>query len=218
MTTPPTALVFDWDNTLVDTWKVIHSALEVTFQAMDREPWTLEETRTNVRASAREAFPKLFGVRAEEATKIFYQTFERCHLDILQPLKGAELLLAYLKNREDIFVSILSNKRGDLLRREITHLKWGPYFQNAVGAEDAHIDKPAPEAMIAALEGSGLKPSGEVWMVGDTDMDMVCASNSGCNGILLRPSPMAPGEFGDYEPKAYFSSCENFLRYLSKLE
>ena len=57
----PKALLFDWDNTLVDTWSVIHHALAVTFEAFGRTPWTLEETRQRVRASARDAFPELFG-------------------------------------------------------------------------------------------------------------------------------------------------------------
>ena len=59
----PAALLFDWDNTLADTWPAIHHALAVTFRAMDREPWTLEETRARVRASARDSFPALFGSR-----------------------------------------------------------------------------------------------------------------------------------------------------------
>ena len=56
----PKALVFDWDNTLVDSWVMIHRALERTFIAMGRRPWTLDEAKRRVRASARDAFPKLF--------------------------------------------------------------------------------------------------------------------------------------------------------------
>ena len=39
----PAAIVFDWDNTLVDTWPVIHESLMVTLSAMGHEPWTFEE-------------------------------------------------------------------------------------------------------------------------------------------------------------------------------
>src|SRR5690606_3190282 len=55
----PRAILFDWDNTLVDTWGVLHRALAATFEAFGRRPWTLEETKRNVRASARDAFPEL---------------------------------------------------------------------------------------------------------------------------------------------------------------
>ena len=53
----PRALVFDWDNTLVDSWEVIHVANSRTFEAMGLRPWTFEETRQNVAKSLRDAFP-----------------------------------------------------------------------------------------------------------------------------------------------------------------
>ena len=35
MTLPaPKAILFDWDNTLVDSWTVIHHAMTATFEAM----------------------------------------------------------------------------------------------------------------------------------------------------------------------------------------
>ena len=67
----PRALIFDWDNTLVDTWPTIHEALSHTFEAMGVEPWTLEQTRQRVRRSMRESFPELFGDRWTHARDIF---------------------------------------------------------------------------------------------------------------------------------------------------
>ena len=67
----PKALIFDWDNTLVDTWPVIHAALFETFTAMGQTPWTLAETRLRVRLSMRESFPILFGDRWTAAREIF---------------------------------------------------------------------------------------------------------------------------------------------------
>ena len=65
--TAPKALLFDWDNTLVESWDAIHHALVVTFEAMGHEPWSLDETKARVRRSLRDAFPALFGTRWEEA-------------------------------------------------------------------------------------------------------------------------------------------------------
>ena len=85
----PVALLFDWDNTLADTWPAIHHALAATFRAMGREPWTFEETRARVRASARDSFPALFGAQAEEAMEVFYGTFAADHLAQLRERPGA---------------------------------------------------------------------------------------------------------------------------------
>jgi phosphoglycolate phosphatase-like HAD superfamily hydrolase len=41
----PAAVVFDWDDTLIDNWGAIRNALNAAFVAMGHETWTLAETR-----------------------------------------------------------------------------------------------------------------------------------------------------------------------------
>ena len=74
---PPRAILFDWDNTLVDTWATIHDALNFLMRAMDRAEWSLAETRERVRLSLREAFPLYFGERWEEARDIYLDAVPR---------------------------------------------------------------------------------------------------------------------------------------------
>src|SRR3546814_17309125 len=75
--TPPRAIIFDWDYTLVDSWGTIHAALDETFRSMGQEPWTLEECRVRVRASLRDSFPGLFRERWQEAAEVFYRAYEK---------------------------------------------------------------------------------------------------------------------------------------------
>ena len=211
----PTTLLFDWDNTLVDTWTIIHHALAVTFEAMGARPWTLEETRQNVRQSAREAFPALFGERSDEATGIFYATFERDHLDQLKPLPGAAEMLAGLA-AAGYDLAVVSNKQGPYLRREAAHLGWDGYFRALVGANDAARDKPAPEVVELALAGGpgAQAPREAIWFVGDTDIDLRCAVDSGCVPVLLRTTPPQPDEFADALPRLHIERCSDLLRLL----
>ncbi len=211
---PPRALLFDWDNTLVDSWGAIHHALKVTFEAMGREPWTLDETRQRVRRSTREAFPALFGDRAEAAAGIFYQAFESGHLQSLEAREGADALLRGLAAADRYYLAVVSNKRGDLLRREVAKLGWDGYFERLVGANDAVRDKPAVDAVELALGDSGLAPGPEVWFVGDTDIDMACAANAGCLPVLLRAEPPGAGEFGHGEPRIHVADCAQLLETL----
>jgi phosphoglycolate phosphatase len=203
----PRALLFDWDNTLVDTWPAIHHALKATFEAMGRTPWTLEETRERVRASARDSFPALFGAQAEEAAAIFYRSFETDHLEKLRERPGAGDMLGRLAGA-GYYLAVVSNKRGDLLRQEADALGWTAWFQRLIGANDAPRDKPALEPVLMALDGSGTEPGDGVWFVGDTDIDLVCAVQSGCVPVLLRAQPPADGEFTGHEPSHYLDSCE----------
>jgi len=199
---PPRALLFDWDNTLVDSWLAIHHALEATFVHFGHRPWTLEEVRQRVRASARDAFPAIFKDRAREATALFYDIFERDHLTRLTACSGAETLLREL-TASDLYLAVVSNKTGRYLRAEAKQLGWDGLFEGIVGATDAPRDKPAPDPVLLALAPGGIPAGPEVWFVGDTDIDMLCAVNSGCSGVLLRPEPPTEQEFGEARPVAH---------------
>jgi phosphoglycolate phosphatase len=58
-------------------------------------------------------------------------------------------------------------------------------FGSVVGAGDAAADKPDSAPVALALQSSGVAAGREVWLVGDTEVDIQCASNSGCIPILL---------------------------------
>ena len=183
--TRPRAVLLDWDNTLVDSFGVIHTALNETLEAMGRSPRTFEETCRHTAKSMRNAFPALFGERWEEARDIFYRKYEANHLAQIRPLPGAVELLEALSGT-GAYMAVVSNKSGKNLRKEAAHLEWDRYFARLVGANDAEEDKPAPAAVHLALSGSGVEAGPDVWFVGDNAIDVDCAEAAGCLPILLR--------------------------------
>ena len=177
----PKAILFDWDNTLVDTWPTIHRSLNVTLRYMQHPEWSLEKVKTNVKKSMRDSFPEMFGDRWEDAAKHYQQSYRAIHLDDLQPLPDAEDMLRAIP--ENIFTAVVSNKRGPTLREELTHMGWDEFFDIAIGSDDAVRDKPHPDPAHLALESFG--PCGpEVWFIGDTIIDLECAEASGATPIL----------------------------------
>ena len=66
----PRAVLFDWDNTLIDSWPAIHSATNAVMAAMGHPLWTFEETKIRVRKSLRDTFPVMFGERWLEARAV----------------------------------------------------------------------------------------------------------------------------------------------------
>jgi phosphoglycolate phosphatase len=195
-------VIFDWDNTLVDTWPTITRCYNATFAAFGMPSWSEDETRTRAHGSLRDFFPVLFGARWEEARAVFYGTFEACHLETLRPLDGAAELLRDLVAR-GVYLSIVSNKMGPALRTEVGHLGWADLFGKVVGATDAARDKPAPDPVAIALSGAALRPGDAVWFVGDTVADLQCAHATGCVPVLVRAEEPAPGEFSAYPPRLY---------------
>jgi phosphoglycolate phosphatase len=212
----PKAVLFDWDNTLVDSWGTIHEALKDTFVAMGHRPWSLEETRANVRKSLRDSFPVLFGNRWEEARAIYLERFKAIHLDRLTSLDGAAELVETLAGM-GLWLGVVSNKTGAVLRREAETLPWGRHFRRLVGATDAPADKPDPVVVERALEGSGLVAGEEIWFVGDTAIDMECALAAGCVPVLVGPEPADAAEFERFPPRLTFADCPALTRYFRGL-
>jgi phosphoglycolate phosphatase len=211
----PRALLFDWDNTLVDSWDTIHHALNMTLASMGRALWTLEETKERVRHSLRDSFPNLFGARWEEARGIYLRAFTDIHLERLRPLPGAGELLAALVER-GLYLGVVSNKTGRILRLEADSLGWTRHFGRLVGAGDAVADKPEIAPVALALDGSGIVPGEDVWLIGDTGIDVACAVNAGCIPILIGGEP-SPHDFAQFAPMMRFGDCTALKRYIEDL-
>ena len=184
-------VVFDWDNTLADTWMIIFKSLERTFQKMDMIPMTFEEVtrgERGIHGSLRNSFPKIFGDKWQEAREHYYDSFKAVHLDEIKPIDGAENLLKALKNSE-ISMCVVSNKTGIYLREEVEHLGWSEYFISIVGATDAKDDKPTHYPVALALEHSAVafdmhNYQEDIWMIGDSVTDLQTAKSSAIVGVL----------------------------------
>jgi phosphoglycolate phosphatase len=212
----PRALLFDWDNTLVDTWPTIHEALAKTLAAMGHAPWTLAESKERVRLSLRDSFPQLFGARWEEARDIYLAAFLELHLERLAALPGVVELLDHA-SESGFYLGVVSNKTGRILRLEAERLGWSRYFRRLVGAADAAMDKPHAAPVLMALDGSEIPAGRDVWLVGDTAVDMECAYNSGCVPVLLGSADPASAEFARHRPHLAFRDSAALFRHMQTL-
>ncbi len=179
----PTAILWDWDNTLVDGWAAIQAGLNAAFRAFDLPEWDRETVLARVRKSLPESFPPMFGAEWERARDIFYAEVRGCHLEVLSPMPGAAAAIAAAGALAP--QAVVSNKQGALLRAEAAHLGWAARFGALVGAGDASADKPSPAPLLMALDRLGVPASAQVWYVGDTALDMQAARAAGCRAVLL---------------------------------
>ncbi len=203
MTDLPKAVVFDWDNTLVNTWPVITEALNEARRAFGLETWTEAEARVKSARALRETFPEWFGANWEKARDIFYERFAAVHCQRLAVMADAEELLVFL-HEQKIPLFVASNKKGPYLRAEADYLNWSRFFVAVVGAGEAARDKPARDPVDLALGAGGFRgDDSSIWLVGDTYADVECALNAGCTPVLLHDSSAAE-QFG---VKMFFSDC-----------
>lgn len=179
---PPTAILWDWDNTLVDAWAGVQAGMNAALRAFGMPEWSVEDVRGRARLSLREAFPPLFGAEWERARDIFYTEVRARHLDLISPLPGVEAALSAASPWPQ---AVVSNKQGPILRAESAHLGWDRHFGTLVGAGDAEADKPAAAPVLLALARLGVPAGPGVWFVGDTGVDMQAARAAGCSAVLL---------------------------------
>ena len=209
----PAAIIFDWDDTLIDNWRAIHAGLNATMDAMGYERWSFEKTKSNVRRSMRDSFPEYFGDRWEEAADVFISNIQQNHLETIDVLDGVPEMLNTLEGL-GIYLGVVSNKNGILLREEAEHLQWSPVFGAIVGANDAEKDKPNPAPIYLALHYSGLNPDKSVWYVGDAPSDMECAHRAGVLGVQMVTPEADPSNYADHPPELSFSCATELQKFV----
>lgn len=183
--TKPRAIIFDWDDTIVDNWETAFKALNTALVHMGTEAWSEDEARRRSGPSARDLFTSLFGAdRWQEADKVYYDTFCAIVFENVRQHDNAGNFLQMLHDN-GVEMGVVSNKRNPLLRQEITHLGFDKYFKEILGAGEASADKPNPAPLLLALERMGIEPGPDVWYLGDSHTDMMCALAAGCTPILI---------------------------------
>ncbi len=180
----PKAIIFDWDNTLVDTWPLIQRAINSTMVAMNKEEWSLKKVKDTVHKSMRESFPEIFGDNWQKAGDIYRNSYRSIHLDELTLLPSALKLINKLCEK-NILQMIVSNKIGVTLRKETKKLNLADKFFSIIGSMDADFDKPNRAPFDLALSASGLTEQDHIWFIGDTVADIECAYDTNCQPIIF---------------------------------
>ncbi len=180
----PKAILFDWDNTLVNNWDPIFLAYKETLKQLGLKQQSRKETLKNAKYSLRETFPKIFKKDWKKAKKIFYLTFTKIHLKKIKPMIGSEKILKKIK-KFNIPIGVISNKDGVLLRKEISKLGWNKYFKVVIGANEAKKDKPSKYPLLLALKEISLKANKNIWYIGDNEIDVEFAKKNKCSSIFI---------------------------------
>jgi HAD superfamily hydrolase (TIGR01549 family) len=185
---PLTAIIWDFDNTLVDSR---HKNLSVTRDIVERvtgRPAGQFEALVSVaaydlahhRVHNWQSFYKdelgLSSGRIRQAGDLWteYQLRDRTPSPVFGGI--AEVLEALA----DLPHGIVSQNSRDMILRELEQAGLGEAFENIIGYEEVsyHTQKPAPDGLLACLKAlTDLRP-GSVLYVGDHQTDLECARNA----------------------------------------
>lgn len=206
-----TLILWDWDNTLIDTFEAIYAAQNDTRLHYGMPKWTREESKRIMNDSGRNIIRDVFGAeRAVEARAYFLACYDR-HAAEIQLKEGATDILAFTKAKG--FINVLaSNKAGPILRNEAQTLGIFTYFDRVIGAEDTKASKPSKDFTDAAVDGFMFD---KIISIGDGKSDIQMAHNyeEGV-GILVWTNPNTP-EFDQIKPDYSFGTLDDALDFLA---
>lgn len=186
---PPTprGILFDLDGTLVDSLVDIANACNHCLELLGIAPRPINDYRHLVgegiprlcQRAIGDSHPRLLG-RLEELMRARYRAFPQVET---RPYPGIEALVAALRDRH-IPLGVLSNKPHELTA-PMTASFWGDgVFAFVQGYDGENRRKPDPHHLLRFAELIGCRAK-EVWLVGDTGVDIETAANAAANGIAV---------------------------------
>lgn len=211
----PKAIIFDWDNTLTNTWPLIYYSMNKMLREIGHQEWSDEEIKSRTHLSMRDYFPQLFGDKWQEAGKIYVDAYHEKNIEKLEFLPNVLELLDLLKAK-NIQLFVISNKKGKTLREEAENFGVTNKFVKIIGSHDAVEDKPSKKVVDFTLDDTNLDPKKDlIWFIGDSEVDLNCAINSGCLPVLFGERQNIAKELR--EKSLYFKNHEKLIAYIENL-
>ena len=189
-TTEKKAVVFDLDGTLLYTLEDLKNATNYALKQNGMPERTLDEVRrfvgNGVKLLMERAVPGgADNPKFEKTFSDFKEYYEAHCNDNTAPYDGIMELLKELK-LNGVKLAIVSNKLDPAVK-ELNQLYFKEYMTSAVGEmeEEGIRKKPAPDMVEKALKELGKTKETAVY-VGDSDVDLMTAKNSGlpCISVL----------------------------------
>ena len=177
-------ILFDLDGTLIDSTEAILESFTVTFKAFQEEVPADDLIKAEIGHPLDAMFITL-GVGEEKvwdyvhAYKMHYRKIF-CAKTVLLPEARKAVELA----SQHATLGIVTTKTAKYSIELLEHMGLMDYFEVLIGREDVEHPKPHPEPIQKAL----LKlptVTNDIWMIGDTCMDMLSAkyANIGSVGV-----------------------------------
>ena len=174
------AVIFDLDGTLMHTLPDIDKSLRMALETLGYPLNTYEDTLRGINNGVRRLVMHVMpdGVSEEalgECIDVYTEYYEKHYSDTTEPFDGLALVIDKLYEA-GYRLAVLSNKQ-DPFTRALIEKGFPGKFSPVIG-QGKYATKPSTEAPFAIADEWGLCPN-EIIFVGDSDVDMKTAVNSG---------------------------------------
>ncbi len=180
-------VIFDLDGTVLDTIVDLCNSVNYALKVHNLPERTLDEIRLFVGNGIR----RLIDLSVPENTKLsvtdsvfssFKEHYKKHSSDNTKPYDGITELLGELKSN-GFLTAVVSNKADFAVKNLIDEYFCG-LFTYSAGEKEGIPRKPAPDMVHNAISFFGVS-SGETVYIGDSEVDIKTAENSGIDSIIV---------------------------------
>lgn len=186
------AFIWDLDGTLLDSYEIIVSSLQKTYQE-----YGIQTDKENVHRHVIRYSVSSFIQRMEAETGIpfavmkdRYSEISRKEIAHIPAVPHAKEILEHLS--ECGAENYVFTHRGKSTAQVLKSLGLYDFFLEIITSQDGFPRKPEPDAIRYLLEKYGLDRE-NTFYVGDRSLDMECAKNAGIHRVLFLP----PNGYGE---------------------
>ncbi|GAB5467464.1 MAG: phosphoglycolate phosphatase [Rhodospirillales bacterium] len=187
----PKAMIFDLDGTLIDSAPDIAAAVNKVVAALGGATLSVAYVEAFIGDGSRSMLRRIFADQGIGTDPDFLETQLAAYLAhyLTDPVSRTRF---YPQVREDLEalratglrLGICTNKPHDLTTLILRELGVAPLFSSVYGADAVANRKPHADHLLAVVADLGLEP-GEVFYVGDTEIDRACAHAAGAPFFIV---------------------------------
>ncbi len=178
-------ILFDLDGTLIDSTEAIVSTFRHAFEVQGKSFAGSDEQIQSVIGYPLDIMFTKLGVDESQAWdyvdsyKERYRVISKEQTTLLEHARDAvELASSFAR------LGVVTTKTGLFSIELLEHMYLMHYFETLVGREHVQNPKPHPEPIFTALNNMNIdKNSADIWMIGDTKLDLLCAKDAGVNSV-----------------------------------
>ncbi|MEK6649456.1 MAG: HAD-IA family hydrolase [Bacteroidota bacterium] len=209
-------IIFDVDGTLIDSKRDIADAQLWVLQQLGVDGFTREDIYPHIGRPLTETFkeflPPELHVRISEAKRMYIAHYRPRALDSTTLFPGVEETLAALHARK-IGMAVATTKSSVTANRVIEHFGIRHYFAQIQGTDDTP-PKPNPYVINRILKQQSW-PQEETVMVGDSEVDILCAKNAGVQAWAVTYGSLSRERIADLSPDRTLDTFPELLGFFS---
>jgi phosphoglycolate phosphatase len=192
MLSAPRAILFDLDGTLVDSASDLAASVNELVSRSGLPPLSLDRVKSMIGGGLRALAERAFAATGKQLSGAALETAETelveiylgrlTHTTRLMP--GAERAISEC-HAAGLLLGVVTNKPQVATRKILLHFGLIDRIGAIIGGDAVVNKKPAPDALLLALDQLGVAPS-DALMIGDSATDVAAARAAGMPVILVR--------------------------------